>query len=523
MGFPSWEGAGVGHGRWTGIALVASNRAELLSQLCTMQEALANGRLAPLPGNRIFYRPEPLGAAGKIAFVFPGSGNHYPGMGREIGVQWPEILRQQDRRNQYLHAQYAPELLWNETALSEMNRHARDVLLGQVAYSTLLSDLLRSFGVRPQAVIGYSLGESAGLFASGAWPERDEMLRRIMASALFTRDLAGETLVARQAWQLRPEETVDWLLAAVQCPSTAVQAALREQQRVYLLIIDTPGSCIIGGQRQAVLAALQRLECHYALLEGVSVAHCELLRQVAEPYRQLHFFRTTTAPAGIAFYSAAWGRAYDVTPNNAADAILAMAATTIDFPAVIRQAYQDGVRVFLEIGPGTTCTRMIGEILAGQPHLASSACAADSDNAGTMLRLLGTLIAERIPVDLTSLYGQETRVVGHQLEITAVHRKMLQLATGGQLFRVPRPTFSPPPPPLIGMDLSDHVLPKSSDSPPGTGFVNYQLSISNCQLSIDSPPGRGRGGSALERLPKFNIVELAFFVDTRTSVYKIRD
>jgi len=38
------------------------------------------------------------------------------------------------------------------------------LVIGQVALGTAISDLVRSFGIEPQAVSGYSLGESAGLF-----------------------------------------------------------------------------------------------------------------------------------------------------------------------------------------------------------------------------------------------------------------------------------------------------------------------------------------------------------------------
>ena len=44
------------------------------------------------------------------------------------------------------------------------------------------------------------------------------------------------------------------------------------------------------------------------------------------------------------FYSAALGRAYELTEDSAADAILAQALDTVDFPAVIEAAYRDGVR-----------------------------------------------------------------------------------------------------------------------------------------------------------------------------------
>src|SRR5256885_694850 len=80
-------------------------------------------------------------------------------------------------------------------------RIARDphrMIFGQVAYGVVVSDLLRRFGLRPQAVIGYSLGETAGLFALRAWCGRDEMFARMELSTLFRRDLGGPCDAARR-------------------------------------------------------------------------------------------------------------------------------------------------------------------------------------------------------------------------------------------------------------------------------------------------------------------------------------
>ena len=112
-----------------------------------------------------------------------------------------------------------------------------------------------------------------------------------------------------------------------------------------------------------------------------------------------------------------------MTAESAADAILAQAADTIDFPAVIQQAYQDGVRVFVEMGPGNSCTNMIAKILENQPHVAVSACAANSEDPTTILRLLGKLFAERVPLDLSVLYGQETLVIAHHPTQQAERKK----------------------------------------------------------------------------------------------------
>ncbi len=153
---------------------------------------------------------------------------------------------------------------------------------------------------------------------------------------------------------------------------------------------------------------MKALRCPFIELPTVSTVHCEIGRVVEADYRALHDLETFT-PAGIEFYSGVWGRPYAVDRQSAADAIAAQATGHIDFPAVVERAYDDGIRVFLEVGPGSSCTRLIGEILGERPHLACSACRPDRDPLAVILDVAGELIAHRVPVDLASLTAATTR------------------------------------------------------------------------------------------------------------------
>src|SRR5205823_7809945 len=125
------------------------------------------------------------------------------------------------------------------------------------------------------------------------------------------------------------------------------RAALPDFPRAYLLIVNTPAQCVIGGQWPAVEALARRLGGRFHPVEGVTVAHCEVVRQVAHAYRELHRL-PVTPPAGVRYYSGASGRAYDLTTESAADAILGHASATLDFPRLVVNAYADGVRLFVE-------------------------------------------------------------------------------------------------------------------------------------------------------------------------------
>src|SRR5262249_47789635 len=49
----------------------------------------------------------------RLAFVYPGLGCYFEGMGRGLSVLWPEILRTQDAQNQFLRDQFEPAVWWN--------------------------------------------------------------------------------------------------------------------------------------------------------------------------------------------------------------------------------------------------------------------------------------------------------------------------------------------------------------------------------------------------------------------------
>jgi len=363
----------------------------------------------------IHYSPHPLGAKGQLAFVFPGSGNHYLSMGRDIGVQWPRVLRDMDARTSRLAAQLLPDCYtpwrvswdadWQAESYQKLISHAHHMIFGQVVHGGVMANLFKYLGVRPSAVIGYSLGESAGYFAMEVWPERGEMLERMLATDLFSTELAGSCNAARRVWGIPADEAVNWSVAVVNRSADTVRKVLKRFPTARLLIVNTPEECVIGGRLPEVQSAVKDLNCEAIFLDGVVTVHCDALKPVADAYRDLHVF-PTTQPDDIRFYSCALGKAYTLTDEKAANSILNQALHGFDFTATVNRAYQDGVRVFLELGPYSSCTRMIRRILHQKPHLALSACVKDEQDHRTVIKVLAALLAERVPVDLATLYGQ---------------------------------------------------------------------------------------------------------------------
>ena len=471
-----WFPGVVSVGNQYRVALVARNCVELHDQCRFLRSHLTTSPRVPLSDalragpisalrDRVFHSPSPLGGGGQLAFVFPGSGNQFRGMGRELAVRLPQILRGQEAEgHRLLRSQYQPGIYWSNRPGGVTGQNA---IFAQVSLGTLVADALR-LCVRPAVSVGYSLGESAGLFALRAWRDRDRMYRYMQVSSLFTEDLAGSCRAARETWGLARGEPLDWVTGVLQAPASQVRQQILAGERVYVQIINTPDECVVGGQRNHVRALAQRFDARFVELTGVTIAHCDVLAPVAREYRDLHVM-PTTAPAGIQFYSGATGRPYAVDSQSAADAILGHASATIDFPRLVERAYADGVRAFVEIGPGASCTRMIRTILADRPHLARAVCPSGESEYSTYLRTLSNLYAEGFDVDLAALYGGQNRAIARE---AGRPRPSIRIPVGVPPVRLPQGGSSAHSDPIPDTPRPAPVLDSFADPLPLTNLVS---------------------------------------------------
>jgi len=479
------------------MAIVADGRGSLARQVEAARRRLlarpGSTEAQARPGEMVALSLRPLALEGDLAFVFPAMGNHFAAMGRDLAAHWPQVLRRQDAENDMLRSQIEPGSFWNAGPPERFDDH-RPPIFGQVTLGTIVADLLRGLGVEPTASIGQSLGETTAMFALRGWTDRDAMYRRFAGSPLFGTDLAGPRDAARVTWNLPEDEPVDWVTAIVPTPPDRAIEALQGVDRAYLLLINTDEEVVIGGQGGAVAEVVDRLGGKSWPLPTVSTVHCEVVRAVKSAYRGLHLL-PTAPPTAIRFYSGATGQSYPLSEDSAADAILGQALETVDFPRLIRQAYADGVRGFVEVGPGGSCTRMVGAILGDQPHLAVAACPSDREPVAALLWTLARLVAERFPVDLARLYGPVSGDSTPKLD----PRRTVRIPVGGGPFRPPsipsprpvEPSFSEDEPVLDPFDFPFEELEPVPDLVASMSHdrttVPNGFATSTAQISISDP------------------------------------
>ena len=304
----------------------------------------------PALRDRVFFSPKPLGPKAKVAFVFPGSGNQFDGMGRDLSAQWPEVLRRQQAENELLRSQFAPDLFWDGAA---EDASPRDLMFGQVAVGSLVSDIVVSLGVRARRDdrpeprrVGRAV-RRAGV----ARPRRDVP----PDAALDAVQLGPRSALRRRPDALEPVRGASrstGSAAIIAAPPDDVRAALQPGLRAYLLIVNTPTECVIGGERADVAKLAAAIGKPVTCSAGVTLAHCEAGRPVEEPYRELHTLPATPPPGVDDLQRGVGQELHADRPQLRRLDHGRAAATPIDVPAVIEAAYRDGVRVFIEVGPG---------------------------------------------------------------------------------------------------------------------------------------------------------------------------
>ena len=189
-GCKSSAGAGTGGPQPGGVARPAAAR---------QRDLMAEGE-PPLPPpalrDRLFFTPAPLERRQRSASSSPDQATIFPAWGWLFPAAGRNCSAVRTVKTSTCAASFSRNSSGTALPRKPWIHDHRAVIFGQVATGCAVSDIVRSFGVSPAAYIGYSLGESAGLFASGAWHERDSMLLQMYDSTLFTDDLAGECRAA---------------------------------------------------------------------------------------------------------------------------------------------------------------------------------------------------------------------------------------------------------------------------------------------------------------------------------------
>lgn len=403
------------------LCLLAHTGDELLREIQSARKgipaSLGNNEEWSTPSGS-YFTPVPQAEKGKISFVYPGGFNSYIGMARDIFHMFPEVadlvsdstssLRKM-MRTHYVYPQTlaAPD----KKALKQLDAVMGDDavamfesgIMASILYTKVIQDLL---GVQPGAAFGHSMGELSMLFSSGAWSNTDYMSNTLHNTPTFQNRLVGEMDVVRQAWDLPPpkeDEKPIWGTYTLRTSPEKAAEVLAEEDRVFLIIVNAPNEIVIAGDDAACRRVVKKLKWRLFPVPIKDVVHNELVKAEFDALKKLHSMPTTDIE-GVDFYTAANYQKTEMKEEIIGHNIATFYTHMVDFPKLVNQVYDDGARIFIELGPQSSCTKWISESLKGKQHLAVGINRKGVDDYTSILRMAAKLTSHGVDMALDKLY-----------------------------------------------------------------------------------------------------------------------
>jgi [acyl-carrier-protein] S-malonyltransferase len=283
--------------------------------------------------------------SGGIAFCFPGQGSLEAGMGRQIAEAVPEAMDVFERGSEaagldLIHLCFeAPEA---ELVQTEVQQPAL------VATSLAVLEAIKARGIKPDFVVGHSVGEFAALASAGAL-KVEEAIALVRERGLAMADAA----------KMNPGS----MAAILGLDDEVVERICRRILNVWPANYNCPGQIVVSGENPAVDEACQAAEeegARRAVKLRVSGAfHSPLVARAADrlrPALERVKFSEPTAP----FMSTVTARIEDA--KRMGPLLVDQLTAPVRFTQAAQELVREGVHTFVEVGPGNVLSGLVKRI-----------------------------------------------------------------------------------------------------------------------------------------------------------------
>ncbi len=312
--------------------LLAADREEAVGKLSTLDPEHVLTAAAP-PGDR------------PVAFLLSGQGSQYPNMGRGLYDAEPSFRDDVDLCCRLLQPHLGldlREILFVEGETTAAAERLQQTALAQpalfvIAYAT--ARLWMSWGVRPAALLGHSLGEYVAACLAGVISLEDALAVVALRGRLMQRMPPGAML----AVPLREEEVLPLL-----------------GERLALAAVNGPSACVVSGPADAVEALRERLESDGLTCRRLHTSHAfhsSMMDPILAPLRERLRKARLSAPRipYLSNVTGTWIRPEEATDPEYWVRQLRQAVRFADGVAIL---LEEPRRILVEVGPGDALATM---------------------------------------------------------------------------------------------------------------------------------------------------------------------
>jgi [acyl-carrier-protein] S-malonyltransferase len=281
----------------------------------------------------------------KIAFMFPGQGSFAAGMGKDVAEAVPEAMAVYEEGSEASGLDLK-EICFHGPIEDLVETEVQQPAL--VATSLALDAALRARGIRPDYVVGHSVGEFAALGS---------------AQSLSVREAIGLVRERGLAMAAIAKEHPGSMAAILGLADEAVEALCKKISNVWPANYNCPGQLVISGETPAVEEACVEAEregARRAIRLRVSGAfHSPLVARAGDRLRPA-IEKVHLTEGRAAFMSTVTAKIEDA--HRYGELLIEQLTAPVRFTQSARELVNQGVTTFVEVGPGNVLGGLLKRI-----------------------------------------------------------------------------------------------------------------------------------------------------------------